>query len=791
MFRKESKNMEQIKQFLVILGIFTILGYPAGLRAEGASSGLPGQIFVNSDLSNFINTNAASINPALTTQVDENELTYGFSNFYFFSNVHYLSFIYPVGLKNSVGFVIYNTGTEIQESGTNFFGDPFLSNNSSYSEFEYYLNLSRRILPYLSAGINIKVINKNLFKLISPIGVGMDVGFILNPFDTYYLGKPNLGVTVMNVLAPQPDASDQNKSKEIYPLNIRLNLSHSFFRDALVISPGIIFEDVLPEANAFTVKPEKETNFSYHKLSLDAQLNLWHFLYVKAGFFEGEKTISSGFGLYFDQINVVNDFRFDYTLAYKVESGVLNKVHLTTHFGKNRAQKLMLSKFKSLNNLPSDLFNEAMRLYRLKKYWEAAFVFGKLLVFFPTYYQADVATFYLAKCFENLDMLTIARLSYENAFRTYSTSDLKPNFVFGSQNINYKTKNYDASLRNYSFIANLYSDADIKADADYIAGQIYYERKNYIKAIQKFQTVDQFSPVYPYAQFTLAIINLKYKKVREAIQHFMNVIKSNPQKASELVLVNRSYLMLGHLFQEISQLSKALEYYKKVDPQSDFYDEAIIGQAWAYSKLLKHRQSMDLAKSILSEHKNSRFLGEAYLILGYGFLIEKEYDYAQKILKKAEEISNQQLVEQEDSVRAVATYQDATKELNEIQYDILKLCYLKPDEENGKKKIKIFDQYRRIQSQMNFCNKIMSLIELNYKFKVSKPRLVSDIGYAVATGIRLKGQSEREDAKATLQAEQRKIDQEILELQKTLENLEQQDQLERMKEINQKQNPEK
>jgi tetratricopeptide (TPR) repeat protein len=492
--------------------------------------------------------------------------------------------------------------------------------------------------------------------------------------------------------------------------------------------------------------------------------------------------IPIGVSLNWKHINILKRVQVDYDYDISLEDSLAKNyqawhvVRAVVRFGPTREEAVSERWYRQLVKEPQNDFNEAMRLYLAKKYWLASFAFGKVLAKWPSFSKVDIATFYMGKSYEYLHMNDVAREVYNMGLKKYTTSDFRSKFIFQLENLDYKTADYDNALKNYSFIMNLYRDSDVAPDADYVAGQIYYNRNEFENAINVLTSIEPGTESYLYAQYTLAMLNVHRKNFDDAIEHLNTIIQSDSVKTvSEKSLREMAYVKLGHIYFEQGNLKYAYVAYKRVPPESRFYDEALLGLAWTSVKGgvdQSYNEAIKTADVLISTRAKSTLVAEAYLVEGYAFTLIKNYSKAVEAFKKCIELCDARYISREDFMAREAKDKESMRTYNEFQRKALGLALRKPtpallaqrdvmtpEWENYDKGIRDFSIFR-IEAMSQFS------------FKKSAVRLKKDAEYALATALHLIEVDKKGKIMDETKDKTKQLDQQMEDLQKQLKEIE-------------------
>ncbi|SMG44379.1 tetratricopeptide repeat protein [Fibrobacter sp. UWB13] len=322
---------------------------------------------------------------------------------------------------------------------------------------------------------------------------------------------------------------------------------------------------------------------------------------------------------------------------------------------------------------PLDDYRAAKRLFLNRQFLDAAYAFGKVQTKYPAFHLVDQAAFYEAKSFENLRMHKAAREIYRDAIKRYPQSDQLAKYHFQLMNMDYKEGKYTEAMNKYQYIAQKFGKSDAKADADYVASQIKFEQGLYQEAIDLLATIHPGNANYLYARYTMGIANSRMSKFDEAENCFRAITELPVSNKSEHDIQNAAKVKLGHLFfsAEKPDIAAAARMYGLVQKDSPVFDEAMLGIAWAFIKANKPDEAIKYAKWIINNLPESFLVSEAYLVMGFCYMIKKNYQDALEALNQAENRTEQPMV-------SVAARDSARQAFDAIwsQYDSIQILAL-------------------------------------------------------------------------------------------------------------------
>ena len=322
---------------------------------------------------------------------------------------------------------------------------------------------------------------------------------------------------------------------------------------------------------------------------------------------------------------------------------------------------------------PLDVFHAAKSFYSNRRFLDAAYAFGKVQTKFPSFRFVDEAAFYMAKSFENLRMHKAARAIYQDAIKRYPQSDQLAKYHFQLMNMDYKEGKYKEAMDKYQNIAQKFGKSDAKADADYVAGQIKFEQGLYQESVDLLASILPGNANYLYARYTMGIAYSRLSKFDEAENCFRAVTEQPVSNKSERDIQDAAKVKLGHLFFSAEKLDivAAARMYLQVHKESPVFDEAMLGIVWCFLKVNKPDEAIKLAQWIINNLPESFHVPEAYLVMGYGYFMKKDYQNVLEALTQAIELADRPIVSvaARDSARQVF---DATW----VQFDSVQVIAL-------------------------------------------------------------------------------------------------------------------
>lgn len=763
--------MKQAHRIILAFAFCLVVLMPRTCPAlfESEDGGYASPQLMNDAVLTFSDWTSHVNNPALLTEVDQKEITLGGLLLLEDAGYNFVSVALPFRLRQTAAVSFYFAGLGgVEEIGANA---ERLGTTFDVGEWDAVLSYAYRVLPALSVGTNMNIMGRNV--LSSEFGAGFDLGFVWNPVNHYRFGNLNLGLDLQNVF--HKSMRDSGTATR-YPKNARVAVSYGLWRNRLVLDAEGMMIDLEGLKSEFgldstglqipVVRPIK--------VGLHGRYFLMRGLAAKAGY-NNNNLPFVGILLLAKRVSIFRQLRLDYDFWLdKNGVGVSNMLKVAARVGKTREELESRRLYRKLIIAPMNDFNEAMRLYLAGMYWEASFAFGKVIALYPGFHKNDMAALYMGKCYEYLSMNQAARAIYSDALKKYTTSDMRPRYIYQLQNVDYKEAKYEDALKNYGFIMNLYGSSSIKSSADYVAGQIYYQQGNFSQARDVLSQIPAGDENYGYAQYTLAMIFLQEKNKAGAIEHLNNVIALQSQANSDRVLTEAASTKLGHIFLEDVKLVDALNYYKKVAPTSRYGDEALLGAAWCCIKANKREMFMLAAQycdQLIGNQPKSPLVPEAYLAKGYCYTMLAEYGAAKENFQKCIDLLRQPILTEEQISRKQQEFQSVSREFGPTENEIMLNALRKPDDRVLSARPGMRDQFSQYQQTQK--DKLLFLDRLDQvrTLRSSREKILRDAEFALATAENLTRTMKKEQVLRDYERNQQKINTEMEQLQKELKAL--------------------
>ena len=383
-------------------------------------------------------------------------------------------------------------------------------------------------------------------------------------------------------------------------------------------------------------------------------------------------------------------------------------------------------------------YHSAKSLFMKRRFLDAAYAFGKIQTKYPSFRLVDQAAFYMAKSFENLRMHKAAKSVYEDAIKRYPQSDQRAKYHFQLMNIDYKEGKYTEALNKYQNIAQKFGESDVKADADYVAGQIKFEQGLYKESIDLHASIPLGNANYLYARYTMGIANSRMSKFDEVENCFRAITEQPVSNKSERDIQDAAKVKLGHLFfsAEKPDIVAAARMYLQVHKESPVFGEAMLGIAWCFLKVNKPDEAIKPAQWIISNLPETFFVFEAYLMMGYYYLLKKDYQNALDALNQAVSLTEKPMVSVASRDSARQAYDSMQSQFDSVQVLALDLARQLPTPRvESKRKALRPTLDKAIQTIEDYASFMQRAIQSD-RFESNRKRILDDAGFILGDPYR-------------------------------------------------------
>ncbi|NLL13005.1 MAG: tetratricopeptide repeat protein [Fibrobacter sp.] len=763
-----------------ILPVFCLL---TGVM-EIQGTGLPGEFLLTQRWRDMIAQYSPLNNPAFLTEENYLSARLAFAPILNGEFKHgEVGLTIPIGLYQSAGvtFLFSPEGT-VQEgivSGDNLIPAKGGKSNSNYLIIASY---AWHFWNRLSAGLNLSTAIQTAFG--DPVwGVGMDLGLTYRLIRDPILGDHLLGLSTQNLIAPQMKGETDEAGAGSFSRDMKFSWLGRYWESRLESAVDFDLKDFWAAAAEFKDGASGTSVAKKLEWDLNVKLGAWVLrllkMYLQFGFDEDALDYwGMAFGVNAPSVNNGRDLEVLYqynVMTEKDNDATGHTIYARVAFGKHREEVYArrLARLASLS--PNELYNRARKLYSEKKYWDAFFIFSRIIVEFPDFFKNDWVEYYRASCQEELDMRNMAIQNYDKMKDQYTKSSAVPYADLGMMRVYYRNGEYGRVSNQFVELSKPDVPDSLRFHGAYIMGQSYLQINEYGKAIQALSMVPDSHPDYVYAQHALAVVRARLddQNTSDIVTALENCISTKPVTEGQKEMINRSYLFLGYIFYEENTLSKAVVALRMVPQSSYYFEDALLGQCWTALKARQWNDCITLGQMLRKSSSKTVIQCEGLLIQAYGHLLQKQYDQARTLLMEASEKIKSAVAPDNDTLN----YQRMQYESNRLSHSFLAEKVEKlslsginssMSAQNDSLHTAQKDYMKKFDDYFHFTNEhYRSLFFSRNIMKVSE-----DIEYALATVQKIAGtQADSEKIIQQMQGQQEQIDKEIERLKKEMEEL--------------------
>jgi hypothetical protein len=681
----------------------------------------------------------------------------------------------PLGLYHSLGVSWIGLGTSPftptdfnQSSGQ----IEAISGQSEVADRHDAVIVSYALNPWkqLSVGINAALLHQNLFDRRSATGGGVDIGLSYRFLNHPVLGDHVAGVSTQNLVSVL-------NSGERFARNVKLAWHGHYLESRVETSIDFNLRDLLADPSDFSGDPTLEWG-------LNGQCGFWIFriikLYALSGFSDnGFDFWGLAAGVNVPSVNAGRDLFFAYQyLSVRDGAPGSHTLYAKTDVGKHREEVYARKMARMINIEPNNLYRQAMQLYTEKKYWDAFYIFSRIVVEYPDFFKNDWVEYYMGSCQENLDMRKSSLERYRSVEHTYPRSTVRHHATLGIMRIEYRNEDFPALSRIYhAFKAETAPDS-LEYHADYLFAEAMMKEGEYLKAALLFQQIPYDHPDYIFAQHSAAIAYLIEDNVTDGYIALNNCLSVDVKTEAKREIQNRSRVMLGYMFYEgvtgeEYPFAKAVTILRKVPESSFYYEDALLGLGWTALKLRQWVDCETAGKELYSVASTPVVQAEGALLWAYSLTALNNYNAAQRILEGAvKKILLYSPPSEFDKTERTSTYRNVRNEYDGIAETMNNLSRTRQSSEILTK----IDSLHPLQKDAHarIIDYFTYLDNFNREFFFSRnlETVKNELEYLLATTMKRAGAEKEIKAKEKLKKEEEKIDKEIERLEEEMEKLE-------------------
>jgi len=611
----------------------------AGVLSTVLADGLPGEYVVTQRWRDLLTIHSPVNNPAYMTEENYVSARGAFSMVLANSfRLWEIGVTVPIGLYQSVGVTwLGENGGNVDE--TKWEGNRITPTGFTKSNQNHFFAASYAINPWnrLSIGANISLAYQTNFGDPLTPAVDADVGLTYRVLRHPILGDHLLGLSGQNLM---PAAIGDIT----YATSTRLSWFAQMWEKRIEAGIDVDLKDLFAQAGDFFEEAAGTKTSATKQIEFDfnSRLGFWILRIINAYFQIGNDYWGLAGGVNVPTINNGRDFQilYQYMNMLDDDEASTHTFYVRGDIGKHR-EEIYARKMARLASLaPNDLYNRALTLFWQGKYWDAFFIFGRILAEFPDFFKNDWVGYYLGRSQEKMDMRKASVESYLETKKDYPRSNAVPYSDLGLMRVYYRDGSDDMVASQMSLLNTPTVPDSLKYHAFYIMGESHLRQAQYQKALQLFSLVPETHPEYIFSQHSAAIAHVLSNNMDLAVEALDNSIQAIAKTEAEKEIANRSYVLLGYIFYEglggqERALSKAISALRRVPKGSYFYEDALLGIAWTALKAQQWVDCYTAAQELGKLSSKVPLQCEAALLEAYCDMMQKKYLDAVNTLQPA------------------------------------------------------------------------------------------------------------------------------------------------------------
>jgi tetratricopeptide (TPR) repeat protein len=222
--------------------------------------------------------------------------------------------------------------------------------------------------------------------------------------------------------------------------------------------------------------------------------------------------------------------------------------------------------------------------YELHDYRGASEVFYSIVnhPLAATLPNADAAVYYLAESLFHSGYLTEADGQYQKLVAK-GPSNLFAMSLIRQIEIAVERRSYSRAESLYAVLLSQLPEYEDGSLGRYIIGKSYVQRGEIAKAIEVLDSIPESGAYYATAQYYAAVIFVKQKSYREAINRLRTLKKSlKDDVANKEQLYSLTHLAMARISYEINDFPQAMANYEAVPEATPGYEDALYESIWVF-----------------------------------------------------------------------------------------------------------------------------------------------------------------------------------------------------------------
>jgi tetratricopeptide (TPR) repeat protein len=598
---------------------FLITGF---LSAHG--QGLPGEFIISQQWRDVLVkysplTNAAFLSNAEYTGVQLSQAFTVENTFQLTEGV----FVFPY-LKHTFALSYEGAGagkldatTPVESQGNiDIIANGKLSDRSNSFLLSYAFNVWKG----LNIGINSHFVYNEIFGKKRK-AFGGDIGISYSISKDSIWGNHTFGISTQNILL---------KGDVKYAGAAVLSYAGELFKKHLDIELYIIAKDLISHSDDFIFGKEK------NEFDVSFKAGTWVFNFLKFYGQIGSDYAGGSAGIHAPTLNKGRDLTLMYQFLFPFRTEFpSHSIFMRSEFGDSRKLKMDKKITEKMDVIPYDLYNKAMKLFSEGQYWEAYFIFSRIVTEYPKFFKNDFVSLYSSICFERLDIREAAVSQYQRSMIKYPKSKIHPLARMGIMNVYYRQGNHNGVDEMFRLLSGPHTIDSLRYHAYYLKGETLIKENKYKEAIDVLSKIPETHQDYIYARHSMAVCASIEDGYQIALGYLEDCLGPETYTNADREMVNRTYLLIGYLLYEENELANAVAALKLIPKESFYYEDALLGIGWIALRSGKWDDCTFAGRNLIGIATSDVIKAEGELLQAYVCMMNKDYQAAAQILNEA------------------------------------------------------------------------------------------------------------------------------------------------------------
>lgn len=760
--------MRLTRRVVCALGVWAA----AGLVSSATATGLPGEFMLSNRWRPLLTGHSPLSNPAYMTERNYTAIRGVFCGGPQTAGTLWeLGVVVPLGLYQSAGFgVIAENGGDLDNGSIDDAGnfdpsDTKKTNDNYFGMFSYAINP----IGKLSVGANINVVYQSTFGEESEYGVGADLGISYRLLNHPLLGYHLAGLTYQNLIPPNLSVSGDDS----YSSQLKLGLWSLLWERRIESILELNITDFTTAAENY-VGGDKSVEWELNWVLGGWILRMFNAYLVLAFDDLGMQYWAWALGVNLPSLNGGRDLAVAYQFRDEIDVPLraTHSVYLRMDVGKHREERQVKRYSHDLTWEANDLYSRAMSLWSRGKYLDAFFVFSDIVVNYPDFFKMDWVTYYRGNCLEQLDMRDAAKAIYRRGLAEYEQSDSRAYAELGLARLHYRDREYTEIFDLYLSLNRPTVPDSMRHHASYLMGEALFNEGRTKDAIRVLRKIPTHHPNYVFAQHTAAIAGFVTDDVMTGRTSLEAAVTAMARTPAEREMVHRSIVLMGYVYYEQDSLATAVAALRMVPPTSMYYPDALLGLGWCAVKAQQWADAVRVGQELRLKAPFAVLKAEACVLEASGRLMQKDFGGALAVLEEGDRIAGALGPTPEDTLRERRlSYETERQMYGYVADDLIKVSLKQRSDAmlakvdsvrtkavSYKKKLNDYEEWRDAQQRLSYFSRSLEDIK-------------DDIDYLRAIAEKRSGQQQQYKAVKDVYEKQQEIDQELLELKKQMEAL--------------------